>query len=75
MGLRVYGVGFRVHFTLFGIILPTIELKVYTFWGLRTQQLRIWIRNEAGLRDRDISSDKVPSRRREPLNPKLNPKP
>ena len=22
------------HFTLFGIILPTIKLKVYTFWGL-----------------------------------------
>ena len=23
-----------IHFTLFGIILPTIELKVYTFGGL-----------------------------------------
>ena len=23
-----------LHFTLFGIILPTIKLKVYTFWGL-----------------------------------------
>ena len=23
-----------IHFTLFGIILPTINLKVYTFWGL-----------------------------------------
>ena len=23
-----------IHFTLFGIISPTIELKVYTFWGL-----------------------------------------
>ena len=23
-----------IHFTLFGIILPTIKLKVYTFWGL-----------------------------------------
>ena len=23
-----------IHFTLFGIILPTIILKVYTFWGL-----------------------------------------
>ena len=22
-----------IHFTLFGIILPTIKLKVYTFWG------------------------------------------
>ena len=23
-----------IHFTLFGIILPTIKVKVYTFWGL-----------------------------------------
>ena len=23
-----------IHFTLLGIILPTIELKVYIFWGL-----------------------------------------
>ena len=23
-----------IHFILFGIILPTIKLKVYTFWGL-----------------------------------------
>ena len=23
-----------IHFTLFGIILPTIKLKVYTFWWL-----------------------------------------
>ena len=23
-----------IHFTLFGILLPTIKLKVYTFWGL-----------------------------------------
>ena len=23
-----------IHFTFFGIILPTIKLKVYTFWGL-----------------------------------------
>ena len=23
-----------IHFTLFGVILPTITLKVYTFWGL-----------------------------------------
>ena len=23
-----------IHFTLFGIILPTIKLEVYTFWGL-----------------------------------------
>ena len=23
-----------IHFTLFGIILPTIKLKVYIFWGL-----------------------------------------
>ena len=22
-----------IHFTLFGVILPTIKLKVYTFWG------------------------------------------
>ena len=22
-----------IHFTLFGIILPTIKLKVHTFWG------------------------------------------
>ena len=29
-----------IHFTLFGKILPTIILKVYTFWGLGTQQLR-----------------------------------
>ena len=24
----------RIHFTLFGIVLPTLKLKVYTFWGL-----------------------------------------
>ena len=24
----------RIHFTLWGIILPNIKLKVYTFWGL-----------------------------------------
>ena len=29
-----------IRFTLFGIILPTIKLKVYTSWGLRIQQLR-----------------------------------
>ena len=23
-----------IHFALFGIMLPTIKLKVYTFWGL-----------------------------------------
>ena len=23
-----------IHFTLFWIMLPTIKLKVYTFWGL-----------------------------------------
>ena len=23
-----------IHFTLFGIILPTTKQKVYTFWGL-----------------------------------------
>ena len=23
-----------IHFTLFGIMLPPIKLKVYTFWGL-----------------------------------------
>ena len=23
-----------IHFTLLGIIVPTIKLKVYTFWGL-----------------------------------------
>ena len=23
-----------IHFTFFGILLPTIKLKVYTFWGL-----------------------------------------
>ena len=28
-----------IHCTLFGIILPTIKLKVYTFWGLGTEQL------------------------------------
>ena len=35
-GLRsmVYLVAEWIHFTLFGIILPTIKLKVYTFWGL-----------------------------------------
>ena len=27
-----------IDFKLFGIIVPTIKLKVYTFWGLRTQQ-------------------------------------
>ena len=36
--LNLVGLGFRVaewiHFTLPGITLPTIELKVYTSWGL-----------------------------------------
>ena len=31
---RVFLVAEWIHFTLFGIILPTIELKVYTFGGL-----------------------------------------
>ena len=30
-----------IHFTLVGIILPTIKLKVCTFWGLWTQQRRL----------------------------------
>ena len=30
-----------IHFTVFGIILPTIKLEAYTFWGLWTQQLRL----------------------------------
>ena len=42
IGLRVWGSGCDigalvaelVHFTLFGIILPNIKLKVYTFFGL-----------------------------------------
>ena len=29
-----YLVAEGIHFALFGIILPTIKLKVYTFWGL-----------------------------------------
>ena len=33
MGL-VFLVAEWIHFTLFGIILPTINLKVYTSWGL-----------------------------------------
>ena len=40
-----YGLGFRVegwiHFTLFGIILPTIKLKVYTFWGLMNSAIKV----------------------------------
>ena len=38
--LRSYLVAEWIHFTLFGIILPTLKLKVYTFGGLWTQQLR-----------------------------------
>ena len=37
MRLHVQGLGLvaeGIHFTLFGIILPTIKLKVYAFWGL-----------------------------------------
>ena len=45
-GRRAASLGFRavglllnlvaewIHFTLFGIILPTVKLNVYTFWGL-----------------------------------------
>ena len=34
-GLGVYSfVSEWIRFTLFGIILPTIILQVYTFWGL-----------------------------------------
>ena len=41
-GLGFRGLGFRglglvagwIHFALLGIILPTIKLKVYSFWGL-----------------------------------------
>ena len=32
--LSIHFVAEWIHFTLFGIILPTIKLKVYTFWGL-----------------------------------------
>ena len=32
--LIFYLVAGQIHFTLFGIILPTIKLKVYTFLGL-----------------------------------------
>ena len=31
----------RIHFTLFGIILPTVTLKVYRSWCLWTQRLRM----------------------------------
>ena len=36
LGFRVYGVLVAewIHFTLLGIILPTIKLKAYTFWAL-----------------------------------------
>ena len=34
LNLHRYLVAEWIHFTLFGIILPTIKLKVYTFWGL-----------------------------------------
>ena len=30
----IYLIAEWIHFTLFGIILPTIKPKVYTFWGL-----------------------------------------
>ena len=30
----VYLVAEWIHLTLFGVILPTIKLEVYTFWGL-----------------------------------------
>ena len=33
-GLRIVLVAEWIHFTLFGIILRTIKLKVYTFGGL-----------------------------------------
>ena len=32
--MELYLVAEWIHFTLFWIILPTIKLKVYTFWGL-----------------------------------------
>ena len=32
-----------MHFTLVGIIFPTIQLQVYTFGGLSTQQLSCWV--------------------------------
>ena len=39
LGIRGFGLQYGfvaewIHFTLFGIILPIIKLKVYTFWGL-----------------------------------------
>ena len=33
-GGPVYLVAEWTHFTFFGILLPTIKLKVHTFWGL-----------------------------------------
>ena len=33
-----------IHFALFGIILPTLNLQVYTFWGLSTQRLSVGLR-------------------------------
>ena len=37
--LEVFLVAEWIYFTLFGILLPAIKLKVYTLGGLRTQQL------------------------------------
>ena len=43
-----FGLAFRIlvagwmHFTLFGIIFPTIKLKVYTCWGLMNSATKEW---------------------------------
>ena len=34
-----------IHFTLFGIILPTIKLKVCTFWGLTNSATKMTFAN------------------------------
>ena len=38
-----------IHFTLFGIILPTIKLKVYTFGGLTLNPKPLNLNPEPGL--------------------------
>ena len=40
-GLEFSLVAEWIHFTLFGIILPTIKLKAYAFWGLMNSATKL----------------------------------
>ena len=41
VGFQVSIVAEWIHFTLFGIIVPTIKLKMYPFWGLMNSATKV----------------------------------